>query len=167
MKKALFIALLLASLPSLLAANTSYINRTEVQQFIDNLVNKDGFSRQELESIFSEAEKQDRIIELMMRPAEAKPWYEYRKIFLTDKRRKGGVEFWLEHADVLEKASKEYGVDPEIIVAIIGVETFYGRRTGSISVLDALSTLGFDYPPRSKFFSKELREYLILARDEG
>ena len=167
MKKALIIALLFTVFPSLLMASTSYVNRTEVQQFIDNLVQKDGFSRQELESVFAEAEKQDRIIELMMRPAEAKPWYEYRKIFLTDKRRKGGVEFWMEHADVLEKASKQFGVDPEIIVAIIGVETFYGRRTGSISVLNALATLGFDYPPRSKFFSKELREYLILVRDEG
>ena len=167
MKKVLFIALLLSLSPTLLLANTSYANRAEVQQFIDDLVKKDGFSREELKSIFAEAEKQDRIIELMMKPAEGKPWYQYRKIFLTDKRTKAGVEFWTEHADVIERASKQFGVDPEIIVAIIGVETFYGRRTGSISVLNALATLGFDYPPRSKFFSKELREYLILARDEG
>jgi membrane-bound lytic murein transglycosylase B len=168
MKKALFVALILACLPSFLVANTSsYANRSEVKQFIDELVKKDGFSREELNSIFSEAEKQDRIIELMMKPAEGKPWYQYRKIFLTDKRKKAGVEFWAEHADVLERASEKFGVDPEIIVSIIGVETFYGRRTGSISVLNALATLGFDYPPRSRFFSKELREYLILARDEG
>jgi membrane-bound lytic murein transglycosylase B len=167
MKQVLLIALLLAFSPSLLLANTSYTNRAEVQQFIDDLVKKDGFSREELKSIFAEAEKQDRIIELMMKPAEGKPWYQYRKIFLTDKRARAGVEFWAEHADILDKASEKFGVDPEIIVAIIGVETFYGRRTGSISVLNALATLGFDYPPRSKFFSKELREYLILARDEG
>jgi membrane-bound lytic murein transglycosylase B len=103
----------------------------------------------------------------MSHPAEAKPWYEYRKIFLTEGRADAGVAFWREHVVALERAASEYGVDPEIIVAIIGVETFYGQRTGKYRVINALATLGFDYPPRAVFFRKELAQYLLLARDEG
>ncbi len=148
-------------------AADSYPQRSEVQKFINELVEKEGFSRSELMQLFAQAEKQQSILDAISRPAESKPWYQYRPIFLTDKRAEKGVEFWIEHSADLERAEKEFGVAKEIIVAIIGVETYYGRRTGSYAVLDALSTLGFDYPPRSKFFSKELREYLLLARHEG
>jgi len=93
-------------------------------------------------------------------------WHEYRKIFLTPARIDGGVAFWKENADILRKAEAAFGVAPQIIVAIIGVETRYGNNTGRHRVLDALSTLAFDYPPRSEFFTGELEQYLILAREE-
>jgi membrane-bound lytic murein transglycosylase B len=148
-------------------AADDYAQRQEVRKFISELVEQEGFNQSELEQLFARAQKQQSILDAISRPAESKPWYQYRPIFLTDKRAEKGVEFWIEHGADLERAEKEFGVAQEIIVAIIGVETYYGRRTGSYAVLDALSTLGFDYPPRSRFFSKELREYLLLARNEG
>lgn len=102
-----------------------------------------------------------------MRPAEAKPWHQYRPIFVTESRIRQGVEFWDKHAADLTRASDAYGVPPEIIVAILGVETRYGRYAGKHRVIDALATLAFDYPQRSAFFRKELLEYLLLTREEG
>ena len=100
----------------------------------------------------------------MSRPAEkSKAWYEYRKIFLTDKRIKNGAKFWSENAATLKYAEKVYGVSAETIVAIIGVETFYGRLQGTYRVMDALSTLAFKYPKRSKFFRSELKYFLIRS----
>jgi membrane-bound lytic murein transglycosylase B len=108
-----------------------------------------------------------KIIDAITRPAEAKPWHEYRPIFLTDKRINGGVEFWKQHDAALSRAYKEYGVDPEIIVAIIGVESLYGKYRGRYSVLESLSTLAFNYPKRSRFFKSELEQFLLLAREEN
>jgi len=111
------------------------------------------------------------IVDAMTRPAEAKPWYKYRPIFITDKRIKGGVKFWRENEDLIKQASEKFGVDPQVIVAIIGVETFYGGNTGSYRVLDALATLSFYYPTsirdRSEFFSKELMNFFMLGDEEG
>jgi membrane-bound lytic murein transglycosylase B len=98
---------------------------------------------------------------------KTKPWSEYRDVFLTDSRIAEGVEFWRENAATLAKAEQEYSVPPEIVVAIIGVETRYGRNAGTYRVLDALTTLAFDYPPRADFFRGELTEFLLLAREEG
>ena len=148
-------------------AGQGYEERPEVQSFIEEQAETADFDPQQLLAIFAQVEKQQSILDAMSNPAEAKPWYEYRKIFLTDKRADAGVDFWREHASDLERAANTYGVDPEIIVAIIGVETFYGKRTGKYRVINALSTLGFDYPPRAAFFRKELAQYLLLARDEG
>jgi len=118
-------------------------------------------------AVFNEAQRREDILELMRKPAEKRlEWYEYRKIFLTPGRIDGGVDFWRENADVLARAESTFGVAPQVIVAIIGVETRYGSNTGRHRVLDALSTLAFDYPPRSEFFSGELEQYLILAREE-
>ena len=104
----------------------------------------------------------------MSRPAEkAKSWHEYRQIFVTSTRIASGVEFWEENQATLDRAQREFGVPPEIIVAVIGVETNYGRNTGSFRVMDALSTLAFDYPPRARFFRRELRELLLLAQEEN
>lgn len=140
---------------------------TELQTFIDDMVKRHGFQRVELVELFDQAEKRDDILEAIARPAEkTKPWYEYRKIFLTPERIKGGAEFWKDNAARLERAASRFKVDPAIIVAIIGVETRYGRNTGSYRVLDALSTLAFAYPPRSKFFRSELEQFLILAQEE-
>ena len=111
------------------------------------------------------------IVDAMSRPAEGKPWYDYRPIFITDKRINGGVEFWREHEALIAKAAEKFEVDPQVIVAIIGVETFYGRITGSYRVLDALATLSFYYPDtgndRSAFFSDELMQFMLLADEEG
>ncbi len=142
-------------------------DNADVQVFIDEMVDKHQFDREELVVLFDQANKRDDILEAISRPAEkTKPWHEYRKIFLTDSRIKGGVEFWKENADILERAADAFGVEPAIIVAIIGVETRYGGNIGSYRVIDALSTLAFEYPPRSKFFRSELEQFLLLAREE-
>ncbi|MFC6670098.1 lytic murein transglycosylase B [Marinobacterium aestuariivivens] len=120
-----------------------------------------------LEQLLGEAERQESILKVMSRPAEKRlNWGEYRQIFIEQKRIDQGVEFWREHADTLARAEREYGVPAEIIVAIIGVETRYGRITGNYRVLDALATLGFDYPKRGEFFRGQLKEYVHLVREE-
>ena len=160
-------------LPAMLALGplnvpaSSYTDQPQVQTFIDMMVDKHGFEQEELVVVFNEAQRREDILELMRKPAEKRlQWHEYRKIFLTPARIDGGVAFWKENADILRKAEAAFGVAPQIIVAIIGVETRYGNNTGRHRVLDALSTLAFDYPPRSEFFTGELEQYLILAREE-
>jgi membrane-bound lytic murein transglycosylase B len=150
------------------ATLAGYGNEPQVQDFIANMVDRHDFNRDELLELLGQAERRDDIIELMSKPAEKTlAWYEYRKIFLTSSRIDGGVAFWTQYADILAKAEKAYGVDPQVVVAIIGVETRYGSNTGRHRVLDALSTLAFDYPPRSEFFTSELEQYLLLAREEN
>jgi len=119
-------------------------------------------------ALLAKAEPQPRIVELMSRPAErVSPWYEYRARFLNEERIAEGARFWTAHRDVLDRVSSERGVAPEYIVAIIGVETLYGRITGRFRVLDALATLAFDYPPRSDFFRSELEQFMLLSREES
>jgi len=149
------------------SADEGYLKRDDVQGFIDNMVSKHGFERTQLEKLFAAIEPKPEIIESISNPWEAKPWYKYRPIFIQESRISGGVRFWNKHASILERAEKEYGVPPEIIVAIIGVETRYGRFTGRHKVFESLVTLGFDYPKRGKFFRSELSQYLILTREEG
>ena len=138
-----------------------------VRNFINEMVEQHAFNSNELQTVFDQANLHQSILDAISRPAESKPWYEYRPIFVTTDRSKGGVRFWQAHANTLQKASDVYGVPQEIMVAIIGVETRYGRHTGRYPVLDALSTLAFAYPPRSSFFRKELKEYLLMTREEG
>jgi membrane-bound lytic murein transglycosylase B len=146
---------------------TGYAANPAAQAFIDEMVKEHGFDRDELVVVFSQAQRREDILELMRKPAEKRlEWHEYRKIFLTQSRIQGGVTFWNNNAQLIDKAEKELGVDAQVIVAIIGVETRYGGNTGRHRVIDALSTLAFDYPPRSKFFRGELEQYLILAREE-
>lgn len=145
----------------------SFAARSEVQAFIEAMTAQHGFDRDELYRLFSRIQSQSDIIGLMTRPAETKPWHAYRDIFLTQKRIQGGVEFWNTHQAALSRAEQRYGVPPEVIVAIIGVETAYGQNTGSHSVLQALATLAFDYPRRADFFRKELEHYLLLTREEA
>jgi membrane-bound lytic murein transglycosylase B len=117
--------------------------------------------------VLSHARAQPQIIDKMDRPAErVLEWWQYRQIFLTDKRISAGVEFWQEHRDALERVSAEEGVPPQYIVAILGAETYYGRITGSYRVLDALATLAFDYPPRARYFRSELEQFLVLSQRE-
>lgn len=146
---------------------SGYAASPAAQAFIDEMVTQHGFDRDELVVVFSQAKRREDILELMRKPAEKRlEWYEYRKIFLTQNRIDGGVAFWNNNVQLLEKAEKELGVDAQVVVAIIGVETRYGGNTGRHRVIDALSTLAFDYPPRSEFFRGELEQYLILAREE-
>jgi len=161
----------LASLFGALAAGPGcagdFQDNPDVQAFIEEMEQRHQFDREELEALFEQAKKRDDILEAISRPAEkTKPWHEYRDIFLTPKRIDGGVSFWKENADIIKRAEQAYGVDAAVIVAIIGVETRYGANTGSYRVIDALSTLAFEYPPRSKFFRSELEQFLILAREE-
>jgi membrane-bound lytic murein transglycosylase B len=121
-----------------------------------------------LRSALSEATRQESILKAISRPAEkSKPWSEYQDIFLTDRRAKEGVEFWRGNKETLDRVSQDTGVPSEVIVAIIGVETYYGRITGGYRVIDALATLAFDYPRRSPFFTKELEVFLELAYQSG
>jgi membrane-bound lytic murein transglycosylase B len=141
-------------------------NRPELQTFVKEMNTQYGVDKAWLRDLLTQAVHQDKIVEAISRPAEhVRPWYEYRELFLTQERIDAGVAYWLAHADDLEQAAQQFGVDPQVIVAILGVETFYGRITGRYRVLDSLATLAFDYPPRSAFFRSELEEFLLLARE--
>jgi membrane-bound lytic murein transglycosylase B len=146
---------------------SGYEQRGDVRAFIDELVREHGFSRKTLTRWFRDVRYQPKIVEAMERPIVAPPrWFEYAPQFITPARIEGGVAFWQAHADSLARAEREFGVPPQIIVAIVGVETFYGRNVGNYRVIDALTTLAFDYPRRAAFFRGELREFLLLAREE-
>lgn len=165
-----FLSSLLISFPLFSFANdeNDYLSRPEFQELVKKLEKEPNLSKERLEKLFSTVKRQDSILEAIAKPAEkTKTWAEYRPIFVNQKRINGGVEFWNKYRDTLIRAEKEYGVAPEIIVAIIGVETRYGQQKGRYRVLDSLSTLAFDYPPRSKFFLQELEQYLLLEKDAG
>lgn len=141
-------------------------NRDDVQQFMQEMLRKHGFDEAWLAGVIGAAESQPKIIELMSRPAEqVMAWHEYRDHFLTDERIAAGVAFWAEHRERLAEIEKSTSVSQHVIVGILGVETFFGRITGRFRVIDALATLAFDYPPRSKFFREELEQFLLLARE--
>ena len=161
--------LLLITLLILASMHQSFANSAlpGLPDFIDEMQQKNDFDSDYLTTVFSAVEVKDSILKAISRPAEkSKPWYDYRKIFITQKRIKGGVKFWNEHTQALQRAELEYGVPAEIIIAILGVETRYGGNVGSYRVVDALSTLAFRYPPRSKFFRSELEQFLLLTREE-
>jgi len=141
-------------------------DQVAVQEFIGKMVGQHQFESVELAKLFQSVEIKPNIIAAMTRPAEGMPWYQYRKIFMRDSRIQGGVKFWQTNQASLELTAQRYGVPEEIIVAIIGVETLYGERTGGHRVIDALATLAFDYPKRSKFFLSELEHFLLLCREE-
>jgi membrane-bound lytic murein transglycosylase B len=134
--------------------------------FVKTMVEKHQFSADELKQLFQSVDIKQNIIKTMEKPAEGLPWYKYRKIFMTDKRIKKGVDFWQKNEKILAAVESKYGVPAEIIVAIIGVETYYGGNTGHHRVIDALSTLAFAYPKRSMFFIKELENFILLCHEE-
>lgn len=171
LRRALAAGVLAAGITSAggVAANDSadYQTRPEAQALYEKL-EQEGFERAWLEQVLADAERQQSILDAISRPAEKRlTWGEYRKIFVEPRRIAQGVEFWNTHADTLARAEAEYGVPAEIIVAIIGVETRYGRIMGNYRVLDALATLGFDYPRRGEFFRGQLEHYLLMTREEG
>ncbi|MFC6632772.1 lytic murein transglycosylase B [Microbulbifer taiwanensis] len=162
---------LLAGMGLMLAAcaqEPGHGDNVHAKAFVDYMVETHDFDREELNDLMREAKLKESILKAIKRPAEkAKPWYEYRKIFLTPQSIAGGVDFWDKNAKALAAAEKKYGVPAEMIVAIIGIETRYGGNMGGYRVLDALATLAFNYPRRSAFFTKELENYLLLTRDQG
>lgn len=150
-----------------LVAAADYSQHPLAGAFVDEMVQQHGFTAEYVNQILSQAQKRQPILDAIARPAEkSKTWKEYRPIFIVPMRVTNGVAFWHEHRTALSRAEKEYGVPAEIIVSIIGVETNYGRNTGSWYVIDALSTLAFDYPPRASFFRSELVNYFILTREQ-
>jgi membrane-bound lytic murein transglycosylase B len=159
-----------AALALLLAAPAGALDTTrpDVAGFIDELVQKDHLDRAWVRGIVGAAEVKQGVLDAMAKPAEkVKAWYEYRRIFLTDKRIRDGREFYQLHRAELEELEQRSGVTASVIVAILGVETSYGRLVGPYRVLDALATLSFEYPPRAAFFRGELEQFLLLARDGG
>jgi membrane-bound lytic murein transglycosylase B len=146
-----------------------YGKRAEVDEFIRDMVHKHGFVEKELRYLFARARREAPILAAIAPPKEpkARSWQLYRARFVTEGRIAEGAEFARRHADALARAAAEHGVPEEIIVAIIGIETIYGRNMGTWRVIDALSTLAFDYPPRVEFFRGELEQYLLYARERG
>jgi len=126
-----------------------------------------GHDRTRLEALFREVELKPRVVELMTRPYEAKPWYVYRERVVSEQRLRDGLAFWREHAEVLARAEAQFGVPAELIVATLGIETSYGRQTGGFRVIDALTTLALEYPRRSEEFLRYLEEFLVLTREQG
>ncbi|WP_075184971.1 lytic murein transglycosylase B [Teredinibacter haidensis] len=150
-----------------LPVSADYSTHPKAESFIHRMVNEHGFDAVEVKAWLAAAEKKQSILDAISRPAEkTKPWKDYRKIFLGQDRIDQGVQFWNDNRETLRRASEQLGVDEQVIVAIIGVETRYGRHTGKFRVIDALATLGFDYEPRAKFFGKELEHFLLLAREQ-
>jgi membrane-bound lytic murein transglycosylase B len=155
------------ALPEIISPPTHLSINTNVKNFVQKMVSKYHFNEHELTQLLQSAVIKDDILKRIASPSEGLPWHKYRKIFLTDIRIENGVKFWRENADALANVSAQTGVAPEIIVAIIGVETGYGKNMGNHRVLDALATLAFAYPPRSPFFTGELEQFLLLCREEG
>ncbi len=145
----------------------TFKDQNAINIFIEQMHTKHDFKKTDLERWFDAVEIKESILKAISRPAEGMPWHKYRKIFLNKSRIQGGVKFWQENQHALNKTAERYGVPPEIVVAIIGVETLYGKHTGTYRVIDALSTLGFNYPKRSKFFLRELESFLLLCRNEN
>lgn len=138
------------------------------REFIAEMAQQYGFEPGRVEALLAAAQRRESILESISRPAEKTlEWHQYRKIFMRQERIDQGVEFLEAHREAFERAEKEYGVPASVIAAIIGVETWYGTYKGKYRVLDALATLAFDYPPRSRFFRSELAQYLLMTREQG
>jgi len=143
------------------------LSRPEIRTYIDQLVAQ-GFDRDRLSALLAAAEPQQKVLDAISRPAEKTlQWWEYRARVVTQERIDGGVQLWHEHKEALDQVAIEYQVPPEYLIAVLGVETRYGRITGRYRVVDALATLAFDYPPRAAYFRKELTDFLLLARDDN
>lgn len=161
------VSILCASFFSL-STYADYSTHPDAVKVIQELVDEEGLDPAVIKKVLASAEKRQSIIDAMNRPAErTMTWGRYRNIFMKDARIDGGAEFYRTHADTLRQAEAEFGVPAEVIVAIIGVETLYGGNTGSYPVIDALTTLAFDYPKRAPFFRSELKHFLILTSEQG
>ncbi|MDQ8038839.1 MAG: lytic murein transglycosylase B [Rickettsiella sp.] len=148
-----------------LTACTAYADKAEVHRFIDKMVKKYNFNREQLQQLFNTVKPNRSIISSFIKPKENLTWSDYRPIFITEKRALKGVKFWNEHKKTLLYAQKHYGVPPSIIIAVLGIESRYGELTGKYRVLDSLSTLSFNHSRRSGFFQSELEQFLLLSRE--
>ena len=155
----------LALLASLACAGAVPVLRADMEAFIVEMSAKHGYEPGPLRRLFGQVQTRPSIIRAMSTPGTARPWYEFRRRNVDQGRIDGGVRFWAANAGALDRAHREFGVPQELNVATIGIETMYGRNMGNFKVIDALSTLAFDYPPRAEFFRRELEEYLLLMRD--
>lgn len=166
-----YLILTAMALPASLLAQPSYDAQAVARErasFIDRVVDEHKLDRSRVTALLESAVIREPILAAISRPAErVTPWYDYRGIFVTESRISDGAAFWREQAAVIDTMAERFGVDPHVIVAIIGVETLYGRRMGTHRVVDALSTLAFAYPPRAEFFAGELEAFLLLDREEG
>jgi membrane-bound lytic murein transglycosylase B len=143
------------------------LTRPDIQQFIAQASARTGMPAEQISQALSAAQPQPAIITAMEKPAErVLPWWQYRERFLQSQRIRDGLRFWQQHADKLAQVEDRYGVPAEYLLAILGVETQYGRVTGRYKVLDAVATLAFDYPPRAPYFQQELEQLLLLMRDD-
>lgn len=156
--------LALCALPAL--ADEALVARPEVRDYITSTAREHQFDEAELTNLFTRIQPKPHILAIFDRPSTGRPWHEFRIDFVNQRRIVEGVAFWRAHAKELAEISKAYQVDPAIIVAILDVETLFGKNTGSFRVLDVLATTAFDYPRRAEFFRKELTEFLLLARGE-
>ena len=167
MKRLLMAAALAGGVMSSLAqADAAFLARPDVQRYIDEQVASGVFNRPELEAVFANVEIKPNIIAILDKPSTSRPWYQFRSSFYNERLLKSGVAFWQQHAAALQRAEQVYGVPPEMVVAILGIETNYGRNTGSFRLADALSTIAFNYPRRAEYFRGELTEFLKLAKEE-
>lgn len=166
MKVLLLCCLILFALP---APAASFVARPEVQDFMREMQARHGFTASELEHWFARINPQPAVLKAIAPPSDprVRSWQAYRARFVEPKRIRAGLAFWQRHAEVLARASAETGVPAEVIVAILGIETFYGRHLGNFNSFAALATLAFDYPPRAALFRRELEALLLLARAEG
>ena len=145
-----------------------YKDRADVNAFIEKMAGQSDYSESELVELFSTVKKQGHLFELLDKPAEKElEWHQYRHIFISSKRIDQGVNFWRTHQEILSEVSRKTGVPEQIIVAIIGVETFYGTYRGEDPVFDSLVTLAFDYPKRGQFFTRELEQFLLLVKEQN
>jgi membrane-bound lytic murein transglycosylase B len=168
----IFVSALLACVPALAqsanppAAAGFDLHRPEIVAFIKQVTEHDGLKRNDVRRLLKQARPQPKIIDIMNRPIEkVAPWWEYREHFVNPERVGDGAQFWADHREALARVAAEYQVPPEYVVAILGIETRYGRVTGHYRVLDALATLAFDYPPRQHYFAGELAQFLVLAKE--
>lgn len=157
-------ALGLASLAA--HADEALVARPEVKEYIAATAKEYNFDEAELTNLFTRIQPKPHTLAFFERPSTGKPWHEFRPTFVNKHRIDTGVAFWRKHEKALGEISRAYQVDPAVIVAILNVETFYGKNTGSFRVLDVLATTAFDFPRRAEFFRKELTEFLLLARGE-
>ena len=171
----IFAAIVTVWVAGIMPATAVELDQQQIRLFIDEMVANHQFSDAELTQVFSQAKFAGRVVKAMSRPAEkAKPWYEYRKHFISQARINAGVKFWKNNLQALTRAEEQFGVAPEVIVGIIGVETSYGSFTGKDRVIDALTTLAFHYPEnrsnriaRMKFFRSQLKDFFLLAREQA
>ncbi|AOX99371.1 lytic murein transglycosylase B [Jeongeupia sp. USM3] len=167
MRTTLICTLLSLALTAPALADDALIARPDVQQYLNDVAASENMPRDKLDALFAQVQLKPNILAILDRPSTSRPWYQFRGNFVNPARIKAGTKFWQANAATLAAVSARYGVPAEVIVAIIGAETNYGSNTGSFRVIDALSTVAFDYPRRADFFRKELTQFLLLAREEN